>query len=315
MNQYWYSSRTIDTMVNEIQRVAKRVAFLSTPSVYFSLTDTDIKRNSRLFDIDEQFANDPGFVPFNFKELHRIPKEYHHYFDYVVIDPPFITDIVWEQYARAAKIVLMREDGVTSDSVPTLPTTSPPDDKKTTAAEAKAPAVASSPEEVNPFVTRSKLTSSPPRNARSIAANDTTTASTTPVAAPIVMPDGKGGERPLSKIPAPTTMPNGKMLLSTISEHEEILHSMLGASIRRYRPSIPTLIYQYVFFTNYDPTVTGLLDVLNPEIDRCATTTVTDGDTTATSGGASTTKEDDEPLGYRPSKYGGFGSDTQPQQT
>jgi hypothetical protein len=98
------------------------------------------------------------------------------------------------------------------------------------------------------------------------------------------------------------------MLLSTISEHEDILHAMLGASIRRYRPSIPTLIYQYVFFTNYDPTVTGLLDVLNPEIDREATTVAA-----TTTPAATTSNDDDEPLGYRPSKYGGFGSDSQPQ--
>ena len=37
MNQYWYSAHTIDVMVSEIEAHATRAAFLSTPSVYFSL--------------------------------------------------------------------------------------------------------------------------------------------------------------------------------------------------------------------------------------------------------------------------------------
>ena len=52
LNQYWYSAKTIGTMVAEIERVAKRVAFLSTPSVYFSLaSDSELRKNSRLFDV------------------------------------------------------------------------------------------------------------------------------------------------------------------------------------------------------------------------------------------------------------------------
>lgn len=37
MNQYWYSASTLEAMVAEVEQKAKRVAFLSTPSVYFSL--------------------------------------------------------------------------------------------------------------------------------------------------------------------------------------------------------------------------------------------------------------------------------------
>jgi len=294
MNQYWFSAMTIDTMVNEIEKVATRVTFLSTPSVYFSLKNQELKRNSRLFDIDEAWASDPGFVKFNFKEVDKIPKEYHHYFDYVVIDPPFVTDVVWEQYARAAKLVLVLEDGVTTAIVPSLPTAA--DESKTTSSvKTSAPPLPSSaptPPEENPFKTRSKLAHSPLRSSRTIAA----------VSPPApVMPEGKGGNRPESAYPTPTTMPRGKVLLTTISEHEGILNHMLGATIRFYRPSIPTLIYQYVIFTNYNPEVTGLLNVLNPEVD----------DESAKTAPASPEDEDELP---RKSKYGGFGSDSMPSE-
>lgn len=51
MNQYWYSKATINFMVSECEQQGKRIAFLSTPSVYFSLKDKEIKKESRVFDV------------------------------------------------------------------------------------------------------------------------------------------------------------------------------------------------------------------------------------------------------------------------
>jgi len=51
MNQYWFSPGTIQIMVEELEEHATRVAFLSTPSVYFSLRSGELKRRSRLFDV------------------------------------------------------------------------------------------------------------------------------------------------------------------------------------------------------------------------------------------------------------------------
>ncbi len=52
LNQYWYSSKTIHALIQEIQNCgAKRIAFLSTPSLYFSLTDETLQRNSCVFDV------------------------------------------------------------------------------------------------------------------------------------------------------------------------------------------------------------------------------------------------------------------------
>eukprot|EP00466_Bigelowiella_natans_P014301 jgi/Bigna1/126647/aug1.3_g1355 len=104
--QYWYSKATIDAIVEECNDSAKRVAFLSTPSLYFSLGDSPLARTSRLFDFDKKFDTAPGFVFFDYKHPENIPKEYQHYFDFVVIDPPSVRDDVLVLYAKAARILL-----------------------------------------------------------------------------------------------------------------------------------------------------------------------------------------------------------------
>ena len=50
-NQYWYSTATIDTLTEEIMKNGKRVAFLSTPSVYFSIKDKDFRQNCYIFEV------------------------------------------------------------------------------------------------------------------------------------------------------------------------------------------------------------------------------------------------------------------------
>ena len=51
LNQYWYSKPTIDFMVGLCERHGKRIAFLSTPSIYFSLKNKEIKKSSVCFDV------------------------------------------------------------------------------------------------------------------------------------------------------------------------------------------------------------------------------------------------------------------------
>jgi hypothetical protein len=44
----------------------KRCAFLSTPSVYFSLKDKLVKDAAKVFDFDTKFNKDPNFVFYDF---------------------------------------------------------------------------------------------------------------------------------------------------------------------------------------------------------------------------------------------------------
>ncbi|TNV77600.1 hypothetical protein FGO68_gene11409 [Halteria grandinella] len=110
-NQYWYSKATINFMASECEQFGQKIAFLSTPSIYFSLKNKEIKAASRVFDFDTKFNKDPGFVFYDFNKPEDIPADLHSYFDMVVIDPPFITREVWEKYATAAKLILIKEGG------------------------------------------------------------------------------------------------------------------------------------------------------------------------------------------------------------
>jgi hypothetical protein len=50
LNQYWYSPKTIQKITEEIINLSGKVAFLSTPSIYFSIPE-DIRHNCFLFDV------------------------------------------------------------------------------------------------------------------------------------------------------------------------------------------------------------------------------------------------------------------------
>lgn len=59
MNQYWYSKPTIQFMVTQCTDMCqpgadgafKKIAFLSTPSIYFSLKDKQVKAAAKVFDV------------------------------------------------------------------------------------------------------------------------------------------------------------------------------------------------------------------------------------------------------------------------
>jgi hypothetical protein len=60
-NQYWYSTPTIDAMVAATEEKAKKGAFLSTPSIFYSLTSEELRKNSTLFDV----RHPPLFVTYD----------------------------------------------------------------------------------------------------------------------------------------------------------------------------------------------------------------------------------------------------------
>ena len=45
---------------------------------------------------------------------------------------------------------------------------------------------------------------------------------------------------------------NGKVLCSTIDENEPFMKELLNADKKKFRPSIPNLVYQYSLYANYD---------------------------------------------------------------
>lgn len=98
-NQYWFSPLTMQRMIEEIESVSAgqehfKIACISTPSLYYILPES-LKSQAKVFDIDEAFAREPGFVRYTFEEPLNVPEDLHGYFDLAIIDPPFITEAVW----------------------------------------------------------------------------------------------------------------------------------------------------------------------------------------------------------------------------
>lgn len=143
-------------MVDQCEAHGTRIAFLSTPSIYFSLKNKEVKENSVCFDLDPVFgkkAKEGCYFMYDFNKPEDLPESFKQDFDMVVIDPPFITREVWEKYTIAVKFLLKE---------------------------------------------------------------------------------------------------GGKVLASTIDENKEFMNELLGVKNIAFRPSIPNLVYQYSFYTNYE---------------------------------------------------------------
>jgi hypothetical protein len=166
-NQYWFSESTIEFIINQVERYGKSIAFISTPSIFFSVSP-EIQEKSILFDYDEKFTkkhkNAKIFDYRDFDESNLKINGFFQNFDFIVVDPPFITKEVWQKYSDFIKIISTQD---------------------------------------------------------------------------------------------------AKILASSISENKGMLNEFLNLEIKNYQPSIPHLVYQYNFFTNYKDED---LDSANPEI-------------------------------------------------
>lgn len=105
LNQYWYSSHTIDVLTQEAVSHGSVICCLSTPSIYFSLPAA-LQRVGKVFDYDDQWADKPGFVKYDFNQPEDVPTALRETFDFIIIDPPFITHEVWAKYAATVKLLL-----------------------------------------------------------------------------------------------------------------------------------------------------------------------------------------------------------------
>ena len=114
-NQYWYSEPTIGRIVEALIENGGNIAFLSTPSLYFSLPD-DLRSKAYVFDYDKKWESDRGFVFYDFHQPESFPPSLLGTFDLVVVDPPFITHEVWEQYAITSKLLMKK--GTAADGSP-----------------------------------------------------------------------------------------------------------------------------------------------------------------------------------------------------
>eukprot|EP01045_Picozoa_sp_COSAG04_P011784 COSAG04_NODE_770_length_10444_cov_6.484872_4_plen_152_part_00 len=116
LRRYWYSPATIAALTGSVQAHATsatpyRVGFLSTPSLFFALTDPAVLRAATLFEYDDRWAADAAeaggaFAPFDYNAPPSALAPWAGSFELLVIDPPFIDRPVWAAYMRAAAALL-----------------------------------------------------------------------------------------------------------------------------------------------------------------------------------------------------------------
>mmetsp|Transcript_27346 Transcript_27346/g.42464 ORF Transcript_27346/g.42464 Transcript_27346/m.42464 type:complete len:254 (-) Transcript_27346:43-804(-) len=112
LEQRWYSRESISLYISVIMDALwtlpadARIAFICTPSLYFTIPERTRSR-CFLFDIDERWSSDRGFVLYNYIKPIDIDASFAKSFDMVVIDPPCsISSEDWEKVARTATYLL-----------------------------------------------------------------------------------------------------------------------------------------------------------------------------------------------------------------
>jgi len=117
LNQYWFSEQTRETLCNAVRDSISlkggsnvRVAFLSTPSLYFTLSDEERKQCTLLdYDTTLSSQNCKSYVFYDFNYPTSIDANLRGLFDVIVIDPPFISQSVWKSYATT--VTLLAKEG------------------------------------------------------------------------------------------------------------------------------------------------------------------------------------------------------------
>jgi hypothetical protein len=107
-NQYWYSDKTIGTIIEELAaQGCTSVACIACPSIFFTLKQLQpaIFDKSILLDIDTQWEKEKGYVRYDFREPLTFPESLHHQYTCVIIDPPFVTRDAWVKFAEAGKFL------------------------------------------------------------------------------------------------------------------------------------------------------------------------------------------------------------------
>lgn len=107
-NQYWFSEKTIEFIISQIVNNTKpteSIALLSCPSIFFSL-EKEVQDRCFLFDIDTSLLKKhPNAVFYDFNDYSNIESKYFSFFDFILIDPPFIAKEPWKKYADFTKLI------------------------------------------------------------------------------------------------------------------------------------------------------------------------------------------------------------------
>eukprot|EP00026_Physarum_polycephalum_P014100 Phypoly_transcript_14574.p1 GENE.Phypoly_transcript_14574~~Phypoly_transcript_14574.p1 ORF type:complete len:212 (+),score=48.73 Phypoly_transcript_14574:340-975(+) len=107
LSQFWYDDNTADTIIDEILAHTKpggKVACLSTPTIFRALKKRDnLPIDYDVFEYDKRFnVYGDQFVFYDYNEPLEIPHSTKGKYDFVVFDPPFLSE---ECIAKVAQTI------------------------------------------------------------------------------------------------------------------------------------------------------------------------------------------------------------------
>ncbi|CAI5741990.1 unnamed protein product [Hyaloperonospora brassicae] len=114
LSQFWYDDRTGRALAQEAIEQSKemRIAFVSTPAAYRAFVQIQDESDSRvdgdrvfLFEYDRRFDDKygPHFVFYDYNEPTKLPAKFHRFFDYVLVDPPYLNADCMSKFAETMR--------------------------------------------------------------------------------------------------------------------------------------------------------------------------------------------------------------------
>eukprot|EP00210_Caulerpa_lentillifera_P003072 g2934.t1 len=94
LSQFWYTEETADVLCSEIESQLNEgsVACVSCPTIFRRLITRCSRLKRTLFEYDRRFSSLENFVFYDYNEPQEVPEEYHHDFDVVIADPPYLSE-------------------------------------------------------------------------------------------------------------------------------------------------------------------------------------------------------------------------------
>ncbi|KAL4161043.1 hypothetical protein PRNP1_001600 [Phytophthora ramorum] len=114
LSQFWYDDSTGRALAQEAidHSKQKRIAFVSTPAAYRDFlklqeeSDSPINGdNVILFEFDRRFEDKYGehFCFYDYNEPTKLPDKFHHFFYYVLVDPPYLNTNCMGKFAETMR--------------------------------------------------------------------------------------------------------------------------------------------------------------------------------------------------------------------
>uniref|UniRef100_A0A1I8BVS3 Protein-lysine N-methyltransferase n=1 Tax=Meloidogyne hapla TaxID=6305 RepID=A0A1I8BVS3_MELHA len=116
LSQFWYTSDTSLCIVNECLgllegEIPKRIACISCPSLIAHFMKAEQfkqeKIEVKLFEYDKRFQQryPTSFIHYDYRNPLNIDKYYSEYFDFIIADPPFLSDECFIKVAQTIRIL------------------------------------------------------------------------------------------------------------------------------------------------------------------------------------------------------------------